>query len=120
VTPGQTEPISSPGWRREPGRGSASDVELAIEGGQLACGQDGSSAVFASGEAAGSQQVQITPEALAAAAAWAEPGEDMADVRLLADDRMLLVSQGDDRAAFDTGGEPGSDEYLEVAPLDRP
>jgi hypothetical protein len=32
---------------------------------------------------------------------------------------MLLVYQGDDRAGFDTGGEPASDEYLAVAPLDR-
>jgi hypothetical protein len=39
--------------------------------------------------------------------------------QLLADDRMLLVEQGDERAAFDTDGSPGSDEYLAVAPLSR-
>lgn len=52
--------------------------------------------------------ITITAEQLAAAAAWAETGEDMADVTLRADDRMLLVSQGDEYAAFDTGGEPGA------------
>ena len=62
--------------------------------------------------------ITITAEQLAAAAAWAETGEDMADVTLRADDRMLLVSQGDEYAAFDTGGEPGSEEYLQAAPLD--
>jgi hypothetical protein len=76
---------------------------------------------FPSGEPVSSkQEVTITPESLAAAAAWTVPGDDMAEVLLLVDDRMLLVSQGDDRTAFDTGGEPGSDEYLEAAPLDRP
>jgi hypothetical protein len=61
--------------------------------------------------------VRVTPEALQAAAQWAEP--EMAAVELLVDDRMLIVSQGDERAAFDTGGELASDEYLAVAPLDR-
>jgi hypothetical protein len=63
--------------------------------------------------------LSCTPEQLRAAAAWATLGDDMATVELLVDDRMLLVSQGDDRAAFDTGGEPASEEYLAVAPLDR-
>lgn len=60
----------------------------------------------------------IHPDGGGLAADWAETGEDMAAVTLRADDRMLLVSQGDGYAAFDTGGEPGSDEYLAVAPLD--
>lgn len=63
--------------------------------------------------------LSCSAEQLKAAAAWATAGDDMAAVELLADDRMLLVSQGDDRAAFDTGGEPASEEYLAVAPLDR-
>jgi hypothetical protein len=63
--------------------------------------------------------LSCSAEQLRAAAAWATPGEKMAPVELLVDDRMLLVSQGDDRAAFDTGGEPASEEYLAVAPLDR-
>ena len=63
--------------------------------------------------------LSVTAEALRAAAGWATPGEDMAPVELLVDDRMLLASQGDERAAFDTGGEPGSEQYLAAAPLDR-
>ena len=63
--------------------------------------------------------IQITAEQLQAAAEWATAGENMAPVELLADDRMLIVTQGDERTAFDTGGEVGSDEYLAVAPLDR-
>jgi hypothetical protein len=68
---------------------------------------------------AAGKQITVTCEQLTAVAAWAEPGDDMADVFLLVDDRMLLAEQGDDRTAFDTGGEPGSDEYLAVAPLSR-
>lgn len=67
----------------------------------------------------GLYDISVSAEALKAAAAWATAGEDMAAVELLADDRMLLVTQADDRAGFDTGGEPASDEYLAVAPLDR-
>jgi hypothetical protein len=67
--------------------------------------------------------LRITPAQLKAAAEWAMDGFDIgdapADVQLLADDRMLLVEQGDERAAFDTDGSPGSDEYLAVAPLSR-
>ena len=101
-------------------RKGPADVTLAIEGGQLACRHGGSSSMaFAAGEPAGySRQVLITREALAAAAAWAAPGDDMADVTLLIDDRMLLVGQGDDFTGLDTGGEPASAEYLETAPLD--
>ncbi len=63
--------------------------------------------------------IRTTPEQLQAAAAWVcSTDAGGADVELLADDRMLLVEQGDDRAAWDTGGEPASDEYLDVAPLD--
>jgi hypothetical protein len=65
------------------------------------------------------EEITLTRSALHAAARWATAGENMADVCLLVDDRMLLVYQGDDRAGFDTGGEPASDEYLAVAPLDR-
>jgi hypothetical protein len=76
---------------------------------------------FPAGGPPGSRhEIVITPDQLAAAAAWAETGEDMAEVTLLADDTMLLVTQGDDRTAFDTDGSIGSDEYLELAPLDRP
>lgn len=60
--------------------------------------------------------VEVTAEQLRAAADWAEEGQ--APVRLLADDRMLLAGQGDERAAWDTGGEEGSEEYLSAAPLD--
>lgn len=62
--------------------------------------------------------VSVTAEQLKAAASWAEEGG--ANVELLVDDRMLVVSQGDERTAFDTGGEVGSDEYVALAPLDRP
>jgi len=101
------------------GSDDTSDVTLGRDGSQLTCRHRGASAAFASGAPADSGQICITPEQLAAAASWAQPGDDMADVYLLTDDRMLLITQGDDRAAFDTGGEPGSDEYLRVAPLDR-
>lgn len=65
--------------------------------------------------------LRITAEQLHAAGEWVADnrGENFAAVELLADDRMLLISQGDDRAAFDTDGSPGSDEYLAAAPLDR-
>lgn len=62
--------------------------------------------------------IAVTPAQLKAAADWCQNIEHAAAVELVADDRMLLVEQGDDRAAFDTGGEPGSDDYLAVAPLD--
>lgn len=63
--------------------------------------------------------IRITAAQLQEAAAWIEVGEGMADVELLADDRMLIVSQGDERTAFDTGGEVGSEEYQRLMPLDR-
>lgn len=63
--------------------------------------------------------VRVRPEQLKAAAEWAASGDDAADVLLLVDDRMLVVYQGDDKTAFDTGGEQGSDEYVSLAPLDR-
>jgi hypothetical protein len=94
-------------------------VTLARDGSQLTVRQGDDSAAYPSGEPAGPQQVHLTREALAAAAAWAVPGDGMVGVTLLVDDRMLLVAQGDDRTAFDTGGEPASAEYLDAAPLDR-
>lgn len=63
--------------------------------------------------------ISITAEQLKAASRWAEDGENVAAVELLADDRMLIVTQGDERTAFDTGGEVGSEEYVSLAPLDR-
>lgn len=62
--------------------------------------------------------IRITPEQLKAAADWAL-GLHMADVELYADDRMLIAEQGDERMAWDTGGEPASEEYLAICPLDR-
>lgn len=61
----------------------------------------------------------ITPAQLRKAAEWVDDSADGADIELLVDDRMLVVGQGDDKTAFDTGGEPGSDEYIALAPLDR-
>lgn len=61
--------------------------------------------------------VRITPEQLKAAAAWAQAGDGMAAVELAADDRMLVAEQGDEINAWDHGGEPGTEEYLAVAPL---
>lgn len=63
--------------------------------------------------------IRITAAQLQESAAWVEGGEGMADVELLADDRMLIVSQGDDRIAFDTNGLVGSEEYQRLMPLDR-
>lgn len=63
--------------------------------------------------------IQITGEQLKAAAAWCEAGQNIAGVELLVDDRMLIVTQGDERTAFDTDGSVGSDEYIALAPLDR-
>lgn len=68
---------------------------------------------------AGLYDIRCTPETLRAAAAWVEVGDGMADVELLIDDTMLLVTQGDEQNGFDTGGEPASEEYLSAAPLDR-
>lgn len=65
--------------------------------------------------------ITITAEQVAALAAWVGmDGPDAAAVELLVDDRMLLAEQGDDRMAWDTGGEPASDEYLQAAPLADP
>jgi hypothetical protein len=94
-------------------------VTLTAADGQLTIRQGLARRTFPAGPDA-TGQMEITPQALQAAAAWARPGEGMADVYLLVDDRMLLVGQGDDRTGFDTGGEPASEEYLAVAPLDRP
>jgi len=94
------------------------DVTLTSDNGALIVRQYTLDGSFAGARASGSQ-VEVTSHQLLAAARWATPGDDMAPVELLADDRMLLVTQGDDRAAFDTGGEPASEEYLAVAPLDR-
>lgn len=99
------------------------DITLERPGSKLTvrAGADPGPETFPAGGPPGSETViVITPEQLAAAAAWAMPGEDMAEVTLLADGTMLLVTQGDDRTAFDTDGSPGSDEYLELAPLNRP
>ena len=63
--------------------------------------------------------IRVTPEALKAAADWIVAGENMAEVEIVVDDRMLLVEQGDERNAWDTGGEPASEDYLANAPLDR-
>lgn len=61
----------------------------------------------------------VTAEQIAALAAWVGcDGPDAAGVELVVDDRMLLAEQGDDRMAWDTGGEPASDAYLAAAPLD--
>lgn len=63
--------------------------------------------------------IRVTAEQLIEAGKWVEPGPDQAAVELAVDDRMLVVNQGDERAAFDTGGEPSeSEEYLKRAPLD--
>jgi hypothetical protein len=74
-----------------------------------------------SGQEAGSghEEIGLARAALRAAANWVTAGKNMADVFLLADDRMLLVYQGDDRAGFDTDGSEASEEYLAVAPLNR-
>lgn len=63
--------------------------------------------------------IRIRPEQARALGEWVSVGPGMADVALLADDRMLLAEQGDDRMAWDTGGEPASAEYLDAAPLDK-
>jgi len=98
---------------------SAPDVTLARAGAQLIVRQGAGSASFAASEPAGAQQVQLTPQALRAAAAWAETGDGMADVGLRADGRALVVSQGDDETGFGAGGEPASEDDPEAAPLDR-
>lgn len=64
--------------------------------------------------------ISTTAEQVAALAAWTHRGPDAAPVELLVDDRMLLAEQGDERMAWDTGGEPASSEYLQAAPLDDP
>jgi hypothetical protein len=64
--------------------------------------------------------LSLTPEALRAVAEWAHVGDDAAPVLLLVDDSMLIAEQGDERAAWDFDGSPGSEEYLALAPLDRP
>lgn len=62
--------------------------------------------------------IRTSPEQLKKLGEWVQDGTNMADVELVADDRMLLAEQGDSRMAWDLGGEPASDEYLAVAPLD--
>lgn len=62
--------------------------------------------------------IRTTPIQLKKAGEWVSVGENMADVELCADDRMLLAEQGDDRMAWDTDGSEGSEEYLSLAPLD--
>lgn len=101
------------------------DIELTTYAGKLAIRMNASFESFpnpVSGTWSGPdpvKRIKLTTWALRAAADWVMDGPDMADVYLLVDDRMLLVEQGDDRAGFDTGGEPASEEYLAVAPLDR-
>jgi hypothetical protein len=99
--------------------GSAPDVTLARVGARLIVREGASSASFAAGRPAGAQQVQLTPQALRAAAAWAETGDGMADVGLRADGPALVVSQGDDATVFGISGEPASPDHPEAAPLDR-
>ena len=98
----------------------APDVTLARAGPQLIVRQGASGASFAAGEPAEAQQVQLTPQALRAAAAWAETGDGMADVGLRAGGRALVVSQGDDATGFGASGEPAGLDHSEAAPLDRP
>lgn len=110
-------------WVRRHSRGAGDNLLLARHGAHLfvkAKGQEGNGD-FDSGHEVGSgaEEIAITRAALRAAAKWAETGRSFGDVYLLVDDRMLLVYQGDDRAAFDTDGSPASEEYLAVAPLDR-
>lgn len=62
--------------------------------------------------------INITPAAIKALAAWVYDGDDAADVELAVDDRMLVAEQGDEKMAWDTDGSPGSDEYVSLAPLD--
>lgn len=59
-----------------------------------------------------------TPAQLKKLGEWVDDGPDAADVELAVDDRMLVAEQGDDRTAWDLGGEEGSEEYIAVAPLD--
>jgi hypothetical protein len=60
--------------------------------------------------------IEVTAEQLRAAAEWAEVGGT--PVQLCVDDSMLIAGQGDEKMAWDTGGEKGSDEYVALAPLD--
>jgi hypothetical protein len=61
--------------------------------------------------------IAITPRQIKALAGWIQDGEHMAEVELAVDDRMLVAEQGDERMAWDTGGEPANESYLAVAPL---
>lgn len=63
--------------------------------------------------------IRVTAEQLKAVAEWSEIGDDFAMIELQVDDHMLLAEQGDERIAFDTNGEAGSEEYLAVAPIYR-
>lgn len=60
----------------------------------------------------------ISPAQAKALGAWVEDGLYSADVELCVDDSMLVAGQGDAKAAWDRGGEPGSDAYVALAPLD--
>lgn len=60
--------------------------------------------------------INTTPEQIKAVAAWCYDGEHPAGVELAVDDRMLVAQQGDDLMAWDTGGEPATDVYLDANP----
>jgi hypothetical protein len=112
------------GWalRRYPrSRWEATDVALAKRDGRLYLRTDEHRGWVPSEEEGDSrwETLTITVATLREAAKWAMPNPNAADVYLLADDRMLLVYQGDARVGFDTDGSPASEEYLAVAPLDR-
>lgn len=60
--------------------------------------------------------INTTPAQIKAVAAWCYDGEHPADVELAVDDRMLVAQQGDDLMAWDIGGEPATDIYLDANP----
>lgn len=62
--------------------------------------------------------IEVSAAALRCAGIWVDTGKESAPVQLAADDRMLVVAQGDDKTAFDLDGSVGSDEYVALAPLD--
>lgn len=60
--------------------------------------------------------INVRPEQIIKLAAWVTPGEDMRDVELAVDDRMLVAVQGDELMAWDLGGEEASEVYLDANP----
>lgn len=56
--------------------------------------------------------IRVTPAALRAAAHVVMGGENVADVELVADERILVVTQGDAQMAFDADGAAVSADYL--------